>query len=69
MPLSMCGNGSVCIVKKVGGNSAVRQHLNNLGFNVGTPVTVVSTLGGGLIVRVKDARVAIDRGMANRILV
>ncbi|MDE5898791.1 MAG: ferrous iron transport protein A [Treponemataceae bacterium] len=69
MPLSMCGNGAVCTVKKVGGNSAVRQHLNNLGFNVGTPVTVVSTLDGNLIVRVRDARVAIDRMMANRILV
>jgi ferrous iron transport protein A len=69
MPLSMCSIGSECTVKKVGGSAAVKQHLNEIGFNVGTSVTVVSTLSGNIIVRVKDSRIAIDRGMANRIMV
>lgn len=69
MPLSMCSDGEVCTVKRVGGSPEVRQHLIELGFNVGAPVTVVSTLNGNIIVRVKDCRIAIDASMANRIVV
>jgi Fe2+ transport system protein A len=65
----MCEIGSECTVKKVGGSAEVKQRLNEIGFNVGTAVTVVSTLNGNIIVRVKDSRIAIDRGMANRIMV
>ena len=69
MPLSMCSIGDECTVKKVGGTPEVRQHLNEIGFNVGTPVSVVSTIAGNIIVRVKNSRIAIDRAMANRITV
>lgn len=69
MPLSMCSIGTECIVKKVGGSGAVKQHLNEIGFNVGTSVTVVSSISGNIIVQVKDSRFAIDRAMANRIMV
>ncbi len=69
MPLSLCSAGTKYTVKKVGGNPAVRQHLNEIGFNVGAPVTVVSELNGNIIVIVKDSRFAIDRSMASRIMV
>jgi len=65
----MCSIGDECTVKKVGGTPEVRQHLNEIGFNVGTPVSVVSTIAGNIIVRVKNSRIAIDRAMANRITV
>ena len=69
MPLSLCSEGTAYTVKRVGGTAAVRQHLNELGFNVGAPVTVVSALDGNIIVRVKESRLAIDRAMATRIIV
>ena len=43
MPLSMCAIGEQCTVKKVGGTAEVRQRLNEIGFNVGSAVTVIST--------------------------
>lgn len=69
MPLTMIPAGVETTVKKVGGKDEIRRFLGNLGFVEGTPVTVVSQLGGNLIVHVKETRVALSRGMANRILV
>ena len=69
MPLSLSPLGEIQTVKRVGGSDQVRAHLENLGFVSGSAVTVVSSLGGNLIVHVKDARIAISRELANRIMV
>ena len=69
MPLILADTGEENIVKKVGGSAEVRQHLADLGFNVGTSVMVVSAIGGDVIVKVKESRVAISREMAQRIMV
>ena len=69
MPLSFCTIGQNFIVKRLSGDSAVRQHLNELGFSVGSPVTVISSLGGNVIVKVKESRIALDHKLASRIMV
>ena len=69
MPLSMPVPGTPARVNCVRGKDEVRRFLENLGFVPGTPVTVITETGGNLIVAVRDARVAISRGMANKILV
>lgn len=69
MPLAMAGAGQPCTIKKIGGKEEVRLFLERLGFVVGGEVTVVSAIGGNLIVNVKDSRVAIGRDMAARIMV
>ena len=69
MPLIFADTGSEQIVRKIGGSAEVRQHLADLGFNVGTAVTVVSALGGNVIVKVKESRVAVSREMAQKIMV
>lgn len=69
MPLSFAQKGEVNRVVRIGGKDEVRRHLNNLGFVEGSEVVVVSELGGNLIVSVKDARVAIGKDMATRIVV
>ncbi|EGG82345.1 hypothetical protein HMPREF9477_01354 [Lachnospiraceae bacterium 2_1_46FAA] len=69
MPLSMMSTGQETIIKKVGGKEETRRFLENLGFVTGGTVTVVSEIGGNLIVNVKNSRVAIGRDMANKIMV
>ena len=69
MPLTMAGQGEPVTIRKITGNDEIRQHLAELGFVVDAAVMVVSDLGGNLIVQVKDSRIALDRSMANRILV
>lgn len=69
MPLSMLKEGESDIIKKIGGKDETGKFLENLGFVVGGIVTVVSEIGGNLIVNVKDSRVAIGKDMANKIIV
>ena len=53
MPLSLAELGEAYIIKRIGGTPEVKKHLENLGFVVGGTVTVVSRLGGSVIVNVK----------------
>ena len=69
IPLSLAEPGEVQIIKKIGGTPEVRAHLENLVFNIGGEVMIVNTLGENVIVKVKEARVAISDGLARRIMV
>ncbi len=69
MPLALAGIGEENTVKKIGGSPEVKKHLKNLGFVVGGNVTVITSLGGNVIVNVKEARVAISEEMARNIMV
>ena len=69
MPLILAQVGEENSIKKVGGMPEVRAHLENLGFVPGSSVTVISSLGGNLIVSVKDARIAVSREMASKIMI
>ena len=68
MPLTMTPSGCTSTVKKIYGKDEVRHFLNSLGFVEGGEVTVISEMGGNLIVSVKDARIALSKSMAGRIL-
>ena len=68
MPLSMINEGATGTVARVGGKEETRRFLENLGFVPGVSVTVISKLGGNLIVNVKDSRIAIGNDMANKIM-
>lgn len=69
MPLAIAKAGEPCIIKRIGGKEETRLFLERLGFVVGGEVTVISEVGGNLIVNVKESRVAIGKEMANKILV
>lgn len=69
MPLNLSDVGIDCTIKRIGGSPEVKKHLENLGFTVGGNVTVISILGGNVIVKVKEARVAISSEMARKIMV
>ena len=69
MPLALANMGEENTIKKIGGSPEVKKHLENLGFVVGGSVTVITALGGNVIVNVKDARVAISEEMARKIMI
>ena len=69
MPLFLAEKGEENIIQKVGGNPEMKKHLEDLGFVVGGSVTVVSTIAGNLIVKVKESRVAISQEMAGKIMI
>jgi len=69
LPLSLAPVGEENIIRKVSGNPEVKKHLEDMGFTAGGTVTVVSVIQGNIIVKVKEARVAISEEMARRIMV
>lgn len=69
LPLSLAALGEENTIKRIGGSPEVKKHLKNLGFVVGGNVTVITTMGGNVIVNVKEARVAVSREMAQKIMV
>ncbi len=69
MPLSLAAHGEESLIRKVGGSPETKKHLEDLGFVAGSAVTVVSSMNGNLIVKVKEARVAISEEMARKIMI
>ena len=69
MPLSLAKIGEENTVKRIGGSPEVKKHLEDLGFAVGTAVTVITSLHGNVIVNVKDVRVAVSEELARKITV
>ena len=69
MPLTLAKAGETVTIRKISGKDEVRQHLAELGFVVNGNVTVINELGGNLIVQVKGSRIALNRTIANRIMI
>lgn len=69
MPLTMAKTGETVTIRKISGKDEARQHLAELGFVVEGTVTVVSEISGNLILQVKGSRIALDKTMANRIMI
>lgn len=69
IPLNVAVVGEPQIIRKIGGSPEVKKHLEDLGFNIGSEVLVVSTLAGNLIVKVRESRIAVSNELARRIMV
>ncbi len=69
IPLIYADKDKPQIIKRIGGSPEVKQHLADMGFNVGGEVSVVSSLGENLIVKVKESRVAVSDELAKKIMV
>ena len=69
MPLTLAKTGETAVILRISGKDEVRQHLAELGFVPGENVTVITELGGNMILSVKNCRVALDRTLACRIMI
>ena len=69
MPLTLAAPGEENLIRKVGGSPEVKKHLADLGFVAGGTVSSVTTMGGNVIVKVKEARIAISEEMARKIMI
>ncbi|MCR5435788.1 MAG: ferrous iron transport protein A [Treponema sp.] len=69
MPLIYAQKDEPQIIRKIGGSPEVKKHLEDLGFNVGGQVSIVSSLGENLIIKVKESRVAVSDELAKKIMI
>lgn len=69
MALSLMSIGETRTITKVRGKEDVLRHLQDLGFAPGSEVQVIGENAAGMILLVKGVRIALDRGLASKILV
>ena len=69
VPLSFLKSGDTGTVQKISGKTDIRKYLEGLGFVPGTLIRIVSYDNSGHILEVKGSRIAIDSGMAMKIMV
>jgi ferrous iron transport protein A len=69
MPLIYAQKDEPQIIRKIGGSPEVKKHLEDLGFNVGGEVSIVSSLGQNLIIKVKESRIAVSDELAKKIMI
>jgi len=69
MALAFMGIGEKCTVTKLRGKDEVVRHLQDLGFSPGSEIQVIGESAAGMILLVKDVRIALDRGLAGKIMV
>ena len=69
MPLTFANINESNIIKKVGGNSETKRHLENLGFVPGTSISLITRMNGNVIVNIKGSRIAISEDLARKIMV
>ncbi len=69
MPLKLADIGATLIIRKIGGSPEVKKHLENLGFTIGGEISIVNSLSGNLIVKVKESRVALSDELAAKIMI
>lgn len=69
IPLALSSVGEEQVIRKIGGTEDVKRHLENLGFTLGSTVTIINSLAGNIIVKVKESRVAINEELARKIMV
>ena len=69
MPLILADSGAEAVIRRVGGSPELKKHLEDMGFTVGSAVTVLNAIGGNLIVKIKGTRVAVSREMAGKIMI
>lgn len=69
MALAMVQMGESRKITELRVKEDMKRHLQDLGFMVGESVQVVGENPSGLILLIKGARIALNRGLANQISV
>ncbi len=69
MPLTMVEIGKINSIKRISGKDEPKKFLANLGIIVGSEVMVVAEFAGNVILNVRETRIALDKCLANRIMV
>ena len=69
MPIGLAPTNVEMRVVKVLTDEKTKKHLESLGILVNSLVTVISSVNGGVVIAVKEGRLALDRSIASKILV
>ena len=69
MPLSLACENRENTIKKIGGSPEVKKHLESLGITINGELSVLSSSGGTVVIKIKDGRIALDTELSTKIFV
>ena len=69
MPLIIAPLNQELRIVKIIVDEKLKKHLESLGITINSTIKVIANNSGNIIVIVKDGRLALDRGIATKILV
>lgn len=69
MALTMVGQGEIRTIQEFRAKEDIKRHLQDMGFIKGETVKVLSENSSGMILLVKGVRVALNKGLASKIMV
>ena len=69
MPIALAPVNTDMKVVRILLDEKTKKHLESLGILVNSSITVVSSVNGGVVIVVKEGRLALDRSIASKILV
>ena len=69
MPIALAPINTEMKIVKILVDEKLKKHLASLGMNLNSTITVISSVNGGVVVAIKEGRLALDRSVANKILV
>lgn len=69
MPIALAPLNTDMRVVKVLTDDKTKKHLESLGVLVNSSIKIISSVNGGVVIAVKEGRLALDRSIASKILV
>ena len=69
MPIALAPLNTEMKIVRILTDEKTKKHLESLGILVNSLITVISSVNGGVVVAVKNGRLALDHSIASKILV
>ena len=69
MPIVLAPTNQDLKVVRIAADDKVKKHLESLGITVNGELTVLSSSGGTVVIKIKDGRIALDSELSTKIFV
>ncbi len=69
MPIVIAPTNTELRIVRVAADEKLKKHLESLGITVNGNITVLSSEGGSVVVKIKDGRIALDSDLSSKIFV
>ena len=69
MPITLAPLNTDIRVVRILCDDKTKKHLEDLGININAIIKVLSSVNGGVVIAIKNGRLALDRSIASKILV
>lgn len=69
MPIVLAPLNQQLKIVRITADDKLKKHLESLGITVDGEITVLSSSGGSVVVKIKDGRIALDSNLSTKIFV